>query len=119
MIVIIDGSTIEHSLYEISSFEVSALSTARLLSSLSFVIYFFSLCFIVFILIIDGRIIEYGTLILDLPGNKLCICEVTVLCTARLTTHSYLIITFISSLLFYAILYDCNNRRENNRAQSL
>ena len=67
---IIDGRIIEHSL--ISSFEVSALFTARLLSSLSFVIYFFSfLCFLVFILIIDGRTIEHRILILDLPGNKL------------------------------------------------
>lgn len=87
MIVIIDGRIIEHGLYEISSFGVSALSTARLLSSLSFIIYF--LCFFVFILIIDGRTIEYGTLILDLPGNKLCICEVTVLCTARLLSYIY------------------------------
>ena len=119
MIVIIDGRTIEHGLYEISSFGVTVLYTARLLSSLSLVIYFFSfLCFLVYILIIDGRIIEYGTLILEFSRGQ---TDLWCLRSNR-TLHSPSIIFFVIRYLFifffmFSSLY-FNNRRENNRTQN-
>lgn len=74
-VLIIDGRTIEYGLYEISSFEVSALYTARLLSSLSLFIFVIYFCYI----IIGGRIIEYGPRLrsnrtLHSPPITKCLC---------------------------------------------